>query len=398
MTAPAITSAPLVQEGNSSIDDTLSEITQAAIQHTIAESGPSDEAETPVAERDEKGRFLAKDKAPTADDAAQDAIADALAVPADVPDAERPPVEPVVLPEGLVAVPKIDRALATQFTVSDAEGALEVPDLMIEFNANGKTRKESLDKVVKLAQFGVYNEERQQQIEATRQESQRVAQQNQQMLTYVKQLEADRIALLSDDTAYLTARAQHDAQQTPEAQMQRLRQENQEQQSRMQFEQAAQTGQQFFASELSPAVEQISQALPTVSPEEIGASLLLVADRFKVHTPFGSIIPPSAYQALRQAMLTDVVPWAQQLHDHREAAEKAKQATTTTEKQALKKAAETAQVDAQKAKNLVGKVGKPAQGRATPGAPPPRVIKTVDDAEASALEETLASVGIRRAS
>jgi hypothetical protein len=388
MTAPAIIDAPITQEGTHGVEDAIASITKSAIDKTMAETTPGDDSapvDTAPADtgRDEKGRFTPK----------EEPNAETPAFTADPVEAEP---EPVAFPDGFVAVPKITRELAMPFKVMDADGELDIPDFQVEFTANGKTRKESLDKVVKLASFGVYNEERQQQIEASRQESARVTQQSQQLLSYVKQLEAEREALLSDDTAYLTARAKHEQSNTPEARMQRLQDENAQQHHRMEFQQAAQTGQQFFASELSPAVEQISRALPTVSPEEIGASLLLVADRFKVHTPFGSIIPPSAYQALRQAMLSEVVPWAQQLHEHRDHQQKASSAKTETEKQALKKAAETAQVSAQKAKSLVGKVGKPS-GKASADTPPPKPIRTVDDAESSALDATMAAMGMRRA-
>ena len=48
---------------------------------------------------------------------------------------------PVEMPEGYVAVATVTDALATEFTLRDAEGEVEVPDLMVEYKANGKVRQ-----------------------------------------------------------------------------------------------------------------------------------------------------------------------------------------------------------------------------------------------------------------
>ena len=63
---------------------------------------------------------------------------------------EEPEVE--AASEEYVNVPVLDDELATNFTLFDAEGELEIPDVIVEYKANGKVRKDRLDKVVKLAQ------------------------------------------------------------------------------------------------------------------------------------------------------------------------------------------------------------------------------------------------------
>ncbi len=83
--------------------------------------------------------------------------------PAPDEDAADEATDAPVLPEGYVAVPVVADQLATEFVLRDAEGEVEIPALIVEYKANGKVRQDRLDQVVKLAQFGVYNEAREQQ-------------------------------------------------------------------------------------------------------------------------------------------------------------------------------------------------------------------------------------------
>jgi hypothetical protein len=304
----------------------------------------------------------------------------------------------VALPDGFVAVPKVDRELVMPFKVMDADGELEVPDMMIEFKANGKTRKEPLDKVVQLASFGVYNHEREQQVQASKAEVQQTQTQLQQVIDYARQLEQEREALLSNDDLYLAKRAQFDQQNTPEARLQREQERVQTMQRQQAFSQAAQAGEQFYSRSLVPAVEAITKALPTLTAEEIGAKLLLIADRYKVHTPDGSIIDPRAYRLIEQAIVSDVVPWAQQVHDARDSDRRSNAQQTDAEKRALKKAADDAKAETQKARNQGTRPAKPGQGRPGTNAPTPKPIKTVDDAEQAALADTMAAMGFSKAS
>ena len=399
---PEVATAPVTQEGTYGVEDAIASITRDAVSQTIAEREPA--AETPT--RDANGRFVKQgEPAAEAGEPAADEGAEALpeqpapaAPPAEVPVETGEPEAPVVLPDGMVAVPTISRELAHPFKVLDAEGEIEAPDLLIEFTANGKARKEPLDKVVKLASVGVYNHEREQSIQTARTEAQQAQAQLQQVAAYAKQLEQEREALLSNDEQYLTARAQYEQQHTPEARLARAQQELEQQAMRQGFTTAATQGQQFYATELEPAVQTITKALPTVSVDEIGAKLLLVSDRYKVHTPFGTIINPDAYGAIRQAIVNEIVPWAQQLHEARDTERRTSATQTQAEQQALKKAAADAKAEAQKARNLGTKAAKPGAGRPGTNAPTPKPIKTVDDAEQAALAETMAAMGFAKAS
>src|SRR5258708_26452462 len=62
----------------------------------------------------------------------------------------------------------VDRALATEFTVSSEDGELEVPDLNITYKVAGKDVTDPIDVVVRKAQQGGYNEALQQEVQTLR--------------------------------------------------------------------------------------------------------------------------------------------------------------------------------------------------------------------------------------
>lgn len=384
MTAP-VTDTP-------STGDLLDSIAADATAATLAEIG--NVAQSDDTPRDEKGRFAKR----STDDEHDDTTADdapAAADPADAPDdtatdaaedSDSTTPEAVPLPEGLVAVPKPERELATTFAVLDKDGELEVPDLQIRFTANGKERVEPLDKVVKLAQFGVYNHDKeqqtQQQITAAREAisyAQQVERQMAEVRAYV-----DRI--LTDDNAYLAARADAEARNTPEARAQRTLQEAQAIRQQAELQQVAQMGERFFGGSVQPAIEQISKALPTVSVEEIAAKVLLTIEPYKRN----GFVPPQSYDAVAQAIVNDVVPWAQMIHEDRHAATARREREVQATKAAAEQKVQKATVESQKAKNLATKVVKPI-GKTMKDAPKPRVIKTVDDAMEAAVQDALSA-------
>jgi hypothetical protein len=97
-------------------------------------------------------------------------------------------------------------------------------------------------------------------------------------------------------------------------------------------------------------------------------------------------LPVSEYAALRQYIVEDLSVWAQMTH-----ARRSPPATTPKLEQAQAAAAK-AQVEAQKAKRVVGQATKPV-GRAssTPAKPKAAKPATVDDALDSAMSEILSS-------
>lgn len=362
------------------IDEALSDIAKMSVAATVA-----DEKEEVA--RDETGKFAAK-----ADDSEIESVEDKPAVEKTASEldeeakAEAKPADD----DSPVVVPAVEgRELHTKFRVLSKEGdEYDIPDVMIEMTANKKTRLEPLDKVVKMAEWGIYNHEREQQATQALSRVKEVEAQSQEVLAYARGLEAHRDRLLADPDLYMEELAAYEAKNTPEARLQAVEQERQQEQQAQEFRTISQTGEQFFESEVAPAVETIIKALPTVSGEEIGAKLLLITDRFRVNTQFGQIVPPSAYDAVRQAVVEELVPWAQQVHDSRDSERKQSKSTAEAEKRTL-------QVEAQKAKNLSGRIQKPVAGRVGRETPQAKPIRTIEDAHESAVASTLAAMGMR---
>lgn len=357
------------------IDSAIADIAKMSVAATVKESEPE-------VVRDETGKFAAKAEGDEAEKPAVEKTAAELdseakeeAKPAD----DTPVVVPVV--EG--------RELHTKFRVLSKEGdEFDIPDVMIEMTANKKTRLEPLDKVVKMAEWGIYNHEREQQATQALSRVKEIEAQSEQVMAYARQVEAHRDRLLSDPDLYMEELAEHEAKNTPEARLEAVEKQRQEEQQQQEFQAISAIGEKFFASEVEPAVETIINALPTVSGEEIGAKLLLITDRFRVNTRFGQIVPPSAYDAVRKAVVEELVPWAQQVHDSRDSERKQSKSTAEAEKRTL-------QAEAQKAKNLSGRIQKPGAGRVGREGPVAKPIRTVDDAHESAVASTLAAMGMR---
>lgn len=417
MTAPTMpvnAPAELSQSGPFGVEDALASISKDAITQTLTEIGelPSGSStDTPAAPagdqpRGPDGKFVPREGTPATPPGAADPAVSPTpgtpavpAVPAVPGTPEAATDEPVVLPDGFVAIPAVTgRELATAFKVLDAQGELDVPDLSIEFRANGKTRKEPLDQVVRLAERGVYNEEREQAVLAQKQDTQRVTQENAQLRTALQRLAVEREALLSSDDAYLTARAQFEAQNTPEAQMERLKRERAQEQQQSVFQQAVSVSNQYFEQQVVPAVTTIAEKFGTVTADEIGARLVLLTNHLRVPMPDGdSFIPPAAHQAVTDIVLREIVPWASALHEDRDSQTNAQRDAAERARTDAEQRATQAQVDAQKAKSLVGRQTRPT-GRATTSTPntrdpaPQKPIRTVEDAEQAALRDTLAAM------
>ena len=289
--------------------------------------------------------------------------------------------EALALPEGFVVLPSVTEGLATEFKLLDDEGEVEVPALMVEYKANGKVRRDRLDQVVKLAQWGVYSEDREQRL---KQETQSQVQELSQVLA---EREAQMERLLADEEyrervyeAYLT-------EQSPEKRAERAEQAVTDLRLAHELQTISQSGEQFYTSEVDPALRLIAGTLPSITVDELEAKLELAMQAHVEIAPNGvPYISPSRYDALRQYIVEDLALWAQAAH--------AKRAKPATEQQALQQAAlDRARVEAQKAKREIGKQLKPV-GRAGEVKLSPKAEanpSTVDDAVRMALNSAMAS-------
>lgn len=329
------------------------------------DEAPAEEAEP----SDEEVEVAPAEEAPDAtDDSAEEAEAD----------------EALPLPEGYVAVPSVTEGLATEFKLMDDEGEVEVPALIVEYKANGKVRQDRLDQVVKLAQWGVYNQEREQKLQAETQD--KVAQYEQ----LVAEREAQMERLLNDEVFLEAVRDAYLAENSPEKRAERAEQRVEALRIEHQLETIRSSGEQFYSGEIEPALGMIAKALPSISSDELESKLHMALQAHVEVAPNGvPFIPPSRYDAIRQYILEDLALWAQAAHTRRH-----QPAVPNAEQAKAKAELERAQVAAQKAKRAVaqrlkpvGTVGKTADRLKAATKP-----ATVDDAVESALSSVLSSI------
>ena len=355
------------------ISEAIASAVDSALPPTTPDADDTEQSVAPVAEAEVAPDI---DLTPDADEAA------------DSDDA--PVAEAVELPEGYVAVPVVTDGLATEFTLKDAEGEVEIPDLMVEYKANGKVRQDRLDQVVKLAQWGVYNAEREQQIKQVEQQAQITQQELQQYISVLEEREKQIERLLTDEDFLYAVREAYDAENSPERRAERAMQETENLRVQYQMADIERSGAQFYESEVSPAIDMIVTALPTIAPDELLERFTYAMQAHVERAPNGqAYIPASRYDAVRKYIVDDLASWAQFQHSRRAqpAAPSPVQATASRE-------LERARVDAQKAKRVVGQATKPVGRAGGTGTEKPRAsrIASVDDAVSSALDEVLSAI------
>lgn len=299
------------------------------------------------------------------------------------------------LPDGFVAVPVVDGDLATEFILRDADGEVEVPALIVEYKANGKVRQDRLDQVVKLAQWGVYNQEREAKVKDTEQQAYAVAQERDQYAQLIAEREAQIERLLTDDEFLYTVREAYANENAPERRAARAEEQLQQYQVQQQIERIATEGQSFFQGQIEPALSLIAQSLPSVSAEELSNRMMYAMQAHVEQGPGGvPYIPASRYQAVKEYIVQDLAPWAQFEHNRRSAGS----TPSTPAKPADVIDINDARVASQKAKRALGQQTKPIgsapTGSAAKDAAPKKAPKpnTLDDAVDSALSEILASL------
>ena len=294
------------------------------------------------------------------------------------------------MPEGYVAVPTVMDDLATEFSLHDADGEVEVPNLMVEYKANGRMRSDRLDQVVKLAQWGVYNQDREQKVQQVEQLSQQVHQEREELAALLSEREEQIEKLLMDDDFLLAVRDAYGEQNSPENRAARAEQQVKDIRVQHQMSAIAEKGQGFYENEIAPALDMIAKALPSVPVEELAEKFQMAMYAHVERAPNGeAYVPASRYDAVRQYILDDLAVWAQAQHGRRS------QSTTSAPQRETQKALDErdrARVEAQKAKRAVGQKTLPVGNAGKPsGKPKAYAGNTVDDAVANALSTALSS-------
>jgi len=342
--------------------------------------------------RDDKGRFTKVSDLNNEEETADEEAAgdDAVAAEAEGEGAdEATPTDTPASP-----IPVLDREPMVQMTVKVGETEISgLPDLTVTYmTPGGKMRTDPIDKVARLAADGIYSEQREQrfrQIEQQNAEAQEMLEQYRQRLDeremYLEQL-------LADETRYVNEKDAWDRQNTPEMRLERERQQLETQRQQMEMARIAQAGEQYFTNTLTPALESIADAVPTIEPEELVAKVSLYVRSLEGRRGY---LTPDQYQQVSQYLVDEVAPWAKALHERRAEkwAPKEDAVAKAKEAEAAKAAAAKATVQSQKAKAQVAKAAKPV-GQRTAMAPksrpaPSSIDDLMDDAVQSAIDSVL---------
>lgn len=215
------------------------------------------------------GKFVSKDAAvdPAAPAPVEEPVADSAADPAD----PAPVTEPV--------------KLATDFTLLDNENQeVEYPaELKVKFTANGKEVELPLDRTIRLAKMGYYNEEKEARFES-------IDQRNQQLEPFARELHQeaatlnthlDRI-LAGDDEFLARARELYKKETSPEAEVTRLRERVKQLETTPRSTDTSANAPQQLAATVAPVIIGLIEGNKDVVPEaEIWQHLQKLTAPFK---------------------------------------------------------------------------------------------------------------------
>ena len=344
--------------------------------------------------RDDKGRFTKVSDLNTEEETADEEAAGDDAVAEEAGATPEASDETASAETSASPIPVLDREPMVQMTVKVGETEISgLPDLTVTYmTPGGKMRTDPIDKVARLAADGIYSEQREQrfrQIEQQNAEAQEMLEQYRQRLDeremYLEQL-------LADETRYVNEKDAWDRQNTPEMRLERERQQLETQRQQMEMARIAQAGEQYFTNTLTPALESIADAVPTIEPEELVAKVSLYVRSLEGRRGY---LTPDQYQQVSQYLVDEVAPWAKALHERRAEkwAPKEDAVAKAKEAEAAKAAAAKATVQSQKAKAQVAKAAKPV-GQRTAMAPksrpaPSSIDDLMDDAVQSAIDSVL---------
>lgn len=320
--------------------------------------------------RDEQGRFAAKDT-PAPDAPAAEAPADPAEPPVEAeasPDAEAPAEDtPAEEP------PAETRALATKFAIVEGDATTDpgaLADTVIEYKADGKVYRETLDKVVRLAQSGRYNTKLHEELDSLRPLEAKVDELEAQRADDLRFYRQEVQKLIADDT-YLMQRRQDLAQRlTPEAEADRLRRElAQERQSREMMQLQGKM-EHFVEHSIQPKMLDILSQYPSVTEDELMGRFNRTVLPMQRH----GVVPPHLWPRVEALLEGEIGSWAAHLHDSRTAERATAEAQTKAQ-------VRKAQEKAQKAKQVLARtVTSPASARSAPEATRSKPIVTADDA------------------
>lgn len=344
------------------------------------------EGEAEARARDERGRFVraegVKASTPSTDEAKADVIdltldeqAEEQKAEDEAPEAEAEPEAEAPAEEEAKPEP---RKLATQFTAKDSQGEIDIPDdLMIEFKAHGEVRQMPLDKVVRLAQSGFYNEQLQTEVKSSRAEVAEIRNEYAGIKDALeRQLAFNRALLENGDEFFLQQREEYQRRNSPEERARRLEQELIRERSQREQILWQQQATSFLQGSLEPKVTSLLAEYPTVTDVEAAGWLAPHLKALEVN----GVIPPARYGEVARVLEEDLAPWMAQMHLMRQDQAKQTEAARTVQ---LRKA----QAEAAKVKRTLTRAASPAKPAGAVQATPAKRREATDKLSAAEANE-----------
>lgn len=283
-------------------------------------------------------------------------------VAAPVEGAEPPETIPTNDEGDEVDIPQLTRKPMTEFVVMDEGGEVGIPDVKIKFKAKGEQRELPLDHVVRLAQFGFANEEREQQVLAARKFVAEAEQQTQTLNQQIQQYESHYDRLFNDPAFYEEARLAYLSQNTPEHRAVRAEQALYQERQTQRVAQEVQQVQGFVQQNLVPRVQQMLAENPHVNEHEVLGRYTELTAPLLVN----GRVPLERLRLVQQLVNSDLADWVQQKHAEREITRQSQQ--TRQQQEQTKFKTEVAGIKRQ-ASRVFAQPGRPATDLGAPAKP-----------------------------
>lgn len=218
-----------------------------------------------------------------------------------------------------VAVPKVERKLMTEFRVLDDEGELEIPEIQVEFKAKGEVRKLPLDHVVRLAQFGYANEEREQQVLAAKRFVGEAQQKEAEYQNAINQYEGYYEKIFNDPAFYEEARLVYQQQNSPESRALRAEKALAAERQQKVYAREEETIAGFVQQTVMPNMTRLLEENPMVNQTELVGRYTMLTAPLLVN----GRVPLARLREVEHLVTSDLTTWAQQTQYERVTAKQA---------------------------------------------------------------------------
>lgn len=257
------------------------------------------------------------------------------------------------------------RQLITKFQVFDERGELEVPtNLKFAFKANGKDYEDvEIDKLVSLAQMGVYNHEKEQRVSQAMQEALQAKQELEAYREAVAKYDQYVTRMLQDPDYREAAAEEFQRQNTPEARLEAERANLERERRQMLADRDSQAVQMFTETKLTPYLSNLLEQNPAVTQYEL---MGLFSEMMAPMLVRGRV-PVERLADVERAVATDLTTKVKSLQTERTL----KEAKRSKEVESTKK-------ELIQTKRTVARTAAPS-GRVAPDAPKLKDVKSASD-------------------